>query len=188
MGLKVVEHLLSQVECVVVCSPTFHLQNTWDPIRKRVDLYADSLYNITKVLLKYINSLEGKSCLIVLDDVSSERSLNEGSVGVLNQLAYNAIWMNVSMVVICHRYSNLGGGIRENVEHLLIFQTITNDQLKVLSENFSITGNKKDFIEIYKQIVVRPILEGKDEYPFLYICFKGGVKVYDKFLTQLLLT
>lgn len=188
MAVKIVEHLLPSVDKLVICSPTFDLQPTWKNLKNRVDLYSDSLPNLCNVLLKYLNSLEGKSCLLVLDDVSGERSLNEGSRGVLNRIAYNAVWMKVSTVIICHRLSNIGSGVRENIEHLLLFQTINSKQEKDISDNFNVIGDKKAFLGLYNEVVTKPIMSRTNLHPFLYICFKDGVRIYDGFSTQLVIT
>ena len=183
-AVNIVNYLIPSVDHVIVCSPTYQLQHTWDSVRPYVSLHVDNLSNLTKVLLKYVNNLEGKPFLLVLDDVSSERVLNEGGVGPLNHLAYNAVWMNCSIVTICHRVTNIGGGLRENVEHLLIFRTINDKQEKALAENYSITGNPKDFRHLFRTIVTEPAFKGNN-YAFLYICFVNGTKAYEGFTTQL---
>lgn len=180
MAVSVVEALLPSIKHLVVCSPTYKLQPTWQTLRGAVELHCDCLTNLTPVIEKYVNGWNGEPGCIVLDDVSGERALNEGSRGPLNQIAYNAVWLNISLVVICHRISNVGSGVRENVEHLLLFQTISEDQIKALADNYSITGVKKDFIFVYKTLVTDRVLDG-NKHAFMYLTFADGTKIYEDF-------
>jgi hypothetical protein len=177
MAVEIACHLLPSVKHLVICSPTFNLQPTWKPLKRKADLTCDCLANLAPILQRFINSLNGESCLLVLDDVSGERALNTGSSGPLSQIAYNAIWLNLSIVVVCHRISNVNSGIRENLEHLILFQTISDPEKKKLSEHFSVTSRKEDFLALYNTLVTDRVLNG-NPHAFMYICFKGGVNIY----------
>lgn len=166
---------------VLICSNTIDQQKTWDPIRHKVDeFYSDLSIFLDKVIKKLAVEDYKEKVLILFDDVSYDSRLNEGSRGVLNRLAYNAVWYNVSIILICHKISNVGGGFRENLENLIVFQAINNKEVEKMADAFSISGYKKDFINLYNQVVMRPAL-ADEPHTFLYICYKGGLKIYKCF-------
>jgi len=170
---------------VAVCSPTFEKQDTWDPIRDRVNVHFDCLGNFVTIVQRWINEQNGEPVLVILDDVSYDESLNKGGKGPLNYISYNAVWINTSFLVICHRLKNVGQGMRENLENLVLFHTISDKEIEALSETYSITGNKKDFMEIYRQLVASRVIDGSNPYAFMYICFKAGIRVYEDFSTKI---
>jgi hypothetical protein len=173
--------MLPQVEKVVICSNTVEYQKTWDPIRHKVnEYYSDLSIFLDNIIKKLAEEDYKKKVLIIFDDVSYDSKLNEGSRGTLNRLAYNAVWYNVSIILICHKLSNVGGGFRENLEHLLVFQAINNKEVEKMADAFSITGYKKDFIALYNQIVMKPAL-ANEPHTFLYICYHKGLKLYKEF-------
>jgi hypothetical protein len=178
------QYLVPEVKKIVVCSPTYELQKTWDPIRSRVSLYVDCLTNFVEFIQKYINEQNGDPILVILDDVSYDKVLNQGSKGPLNYISYNAVWINVSYLVICHRLTNIGSGMRENLEHLVLFQTINNKEVENLAETYSITGDKKEFMQIYRELVSKRVLSRENIHAFMYIDFTDGITVYADFSTK----
>jgi GTPase SAR1 family protein len=181
LAVKIASWIIPKVEQVIVCSATIALQPTWNRIKPSINFSFESFdLFLTSVLKILLEDEYKKKTLIILDDVSFEKRLNEGSKGIISQLAYNAIWYNITMIVVCHKASNISAGFRENVEHLILFQTIDSDELEKLAKFFSITGKKKDLIELYKAVVVRACMNG-EPHTFLYICFKDGISIYKNF-------
>ncbi len=189
MGVKVIQQLLPQVDEFMIVSPTYRLQKTWDPIRGSVELAHDSVVTMIELLSKMVlnengdDHTEGERIptrrLIVLDDVSYDRSLNEGNKGTLNKLCYNAAHMNLSIVVICHKTSNIGAGMKENLEWLILFNTINGNELDNLYENFSITKKKREFHELFTREIWNRIQDESEAHPFLAVDFtKGGLVYY----------
>jgi len=197
--MDVIQWMLPQVDELIVCSPTFIYQNTWDPVRNAVTLHHDSLEVVLKTVMGKIKDYTGDDehkvgekvpvkRLIVMDDVTHEKTLNMGSKGNLNALVYNAVWWNISLVVICHHLTSVGAGMRENCEHFLLFPVINDKEVEKIYDNFSIVPKKKDFVAFYKHYLCDVIRSGKDRYPFIFICYKEGGIVYSKFNSKINLT
>ena len=179
-----------------MCSPTFAMQKTWDPIRGDVTLHHDSLEVILKTLMGKIKDYVGDEShkegdpiptkrLLILDDVSYEKALNQGNKGALNALCYNCVWWNITLVVICHKLVNVGAGMRENSEHLVLLNNQNMQEVKKIYDSYGITKTQKELISLYNQLIWEPIRTGEDEHPFIYVNFKEGGAVYNKFNEKL---
>lgn len=197
MAVKCIEYLLPQVDEVYIASPTYEFQPTWDPIRKNVTLYHDSAEAVFKALRRAIaNSIGDEDHkmgtkvpvkrLLICDDVSYEKSLNEGNKGIFNGLAFNATWWNISMVVIVHKTSNVGAGIKENCEGLILFN-IMHKEFKNLFDTFGVTKTIKEFANLIQKELVLKITSDEDKHPFLFVDLKNGGKLYFKMREQLVL-
>ena len=181
LAVKIAKHLLPSIDMLFICSATYGLQPTWKDLDKSVTHAFSSLDTCLEKLFEVMNYEDHKKrILLIIDDVSHEKKLNEGSKGTLSSIAYNAVWYNMSVICVCHKLSNISPAFRENVEHLIIFQMIDCDELDKIAKSFSITGNKKDFIYIYTSIVAKDYLSG-NAHTFLYVCYKDGVSVYKNF-------
>lgn len=196
MGVKCIEYLLPQVDEVFICSPTYEFQKIWDPIRNRVTLVHDSttavfdaLYATIKNTIGFEDHKIGEKIetkrLLVLDDVSYEKAINQGNKGNFNAFAYNARHWNLSIVAIVHKTSNIGAGMRENCEGLILFNTVNMNEVGVLYDNYGITKTKKQLIELFHQFIWNRIQKGEDAHPFLFVDLLHGKIVYDKLRTRL---
>ena len=191
VGVNIVQWLRPQVDELVICSPTFEFQPTWDPVRKSTTLYHDSVDVILKLLKDQIVHAIGddkhkigrridKRRLIVFDDVSYEKAINQGNKGFFNALAYNARHWNISLLVMCHKIANVGAGMRENLQFLVLFNTINRTELEKMYLNFGITLTKKALIHLFNKTIWEKIESEEDKYPFLFVDVEHG-KVYFKF-------
>lgn len=196
LAMDMIQYLLPQVDELIICSPTFNMQETWGPVRPYVTLHHDSLEVILKTLMSKIKEYVGDDeknigkkiptkRLIVLDDVSYEKALNQGNKGALNGLCYNCVWWNITLLVICHKLVNVGAGMRENSEHLLLLNNQNMAEVKKVYDNFGIMPTKKDLEKLYGELIWEPIKSGADEHPFIYVNFKEGGTVYNKFSEKL---
>lgn len=196
MGVKVIEYLLPQVDEVFITSPTYELQETWNPIRPYVTSYHDGPEILFKALnVAIMNEIGaedhkvGKPIktkrLLICDDVSYEKVLNQGNKGIFNGFAYNAVWYNLSMVVIVHKSSNIGAGIKENCDGLLLFNVVQKE-LKPLFDTFGITSSLRTFRELIQKEIKDRIKSEEDKYPFIYYDLKNE-KVYFKMKEELML-
>lgn len=118
-----------------------------------------------------------KRTMLVLDDVSYERMLNEGNKGTLNGLTYNSVWYNLTIVCIIHKTANIGAGMKENCDHLILFRTTNQKEEIILWETFGIVPVKKQFLALYNRLIDQQFKEG-NMYPFIYVCFKRGLEIY----------
>lgn len=197
LAMDVIQVLIPQVDEVWICSPTYRHQPTYKPIREQVTIYHQSLIVILRTLKKIMihavandKHVEGEKVevkrLLVLDDVSYEKDLNTGSKGILNSLFYNAVWWNMSLVVICHGVVNVGKGIRENLEHLILFQTVVGAEKEAIYETWGgyFADTKKEFMKFFKQEITLKVKENPEERPFIYVNLRTG-KVYYKFKEEL---
>lgn len=178
--------LHSQVEQVFVCSPTFDHQPTWQNVSKYVSQKFIDLDSALDHITEYLDTTQaGVRVAFFLDDVSFDYMLNTGSRGKLAALTYNAVWRNLTLCVVAHKVTTVTLALRENVEHLILFKTINHTELKTIAQAFSITGEPKHFKRLYDAIISHPITSGEDNYPFIYVCYVKGLKVYNKFREQL---
>jgi hypothetical protein len=179
-GVEVVKHMLSYVHNVVVVAPTFEMQHTWDDVRKHVTnnfITGDGMYE------KIRGDLEEEGyppSLLVIDDVSAEKSLNQGTKGGLNWLIYNAVWINLSIIVIAHKLSSVSSGLKENLEHVLFFTTTRPKEVKAIAEEFNITGDVKSMRLLYEHAVSSPMRSG-DPHSFLYVDMGSPPRYFRKF-------
>lgn len=196
LGIKCAEYLIPQVDEVYVVSPTFEFQHTWDPIRESVTLAHDSVQVILDVLKStFVNSighedhkmgerLETKR-LLILDDVSYEKALNQGNKGTFNMLAYNAVHWNLSIICIAHKTSNIGAGMKENSDGLVLFNTVNPTEVENIYDCFGIVQSKKQLTSLFQQFIWQPIQSQEDGHPFLFVDFKHGGLVYNKLKERL---
>ena len=181
---------------VFVASPTFEFQPTWDPIRKKITISHENPEPLFEALYKSIanawNEDEHKAGtkvpvkrLLVVDDCSYMKVLNQGNKGTLNGFAYNAVWWNLSIVCIIHKASNIGAGMKENCDALALFNVI-HKEMKPLFDTFGITKNYKQFVAMYHQFIKQKIERDEDAYPFLFYVLKSS-NLYYKLQEQLIL-
>ena len=197
MTVKIIRHLLPQVDEVYIVSPTYEFQDTWKSIRSRVTLYHDSPDALFKALYKVVKSSIGdenhkigtkinKKRLLICDDVSYEKALNQGSKGDLNGFAYNAVWWNLSIITIVHKSSNIGAGMKENCDGLMIFNVMAKE-IKPLFDTFGITATLAQFRQLIQQLIKNQLQKDENSYPFLFFIPKSN-KLYYKMQEQINLT
>jgi hypothetical protein len=178
--MKIIHLLLPQVDQAIVCSPTFKFQPAWNSVRDQIDISYHKPELILEMEDKVINAeiitMEGNTMnekpktkrLLIFDDVSYEKSMNEGNKGIFNGLVYNAIWYNMSIISIVHQTTNIGAGMRSNAEYLILFN-VNRKELTFIWETFGITKTKAEFFKLYDMLLWDPIHSGKDMFPFLFI-------------------
>lgn len=194
MGVKCIRHLLTQVDETYVVSPTYEFQDTWKPIRRKVTLHHDNPETVFNALYKTIKSSIGdedhkigtkiqKRRLLICDDVSYEKALNQGGKGLLNAFAYNAVWWNLSIVTIIHKSSNIGAGMKENCDGLIIFNVMAKE-MKPLFDTFGITSTIGQFRKLIHMMIKDQLSKNPESYPFLFYVPKSN-KVYYKMQFEL---
>lgn len=196
MAMKCLERLITQVDETYVVSPTYEYQPTWEPIRPYVTHYHDDPAAVFKAIQGAINSSFGdenhkmgtkveKKRLLICDDVSYHRALNEGNKGILNGMAYNAVWWNLSIVCIVHKTANIGAGMKENCDGLIILNVIPKE-LKPIFETFGMAcKNQRQFNDLMHQFISKKIESGEDKHPFLFFDLKSGGLLYYKMQEKL---
>lgn len=196
LGIKCAEYLIPQVDEVYVVSPTFEFQHSWDPIRESVHLAHDNP-DVVFASLKatFTNSIGQEDHimgervevrrLLILDDVSYEKSLNQGNKGAFNSFAYNAVHWNLSILCIIHKTSNIGAGMKENSDGLVLFNTVTPKEVENIYECYGIVKNKKQMMSLFQQFIWDPIQKGGDAHPFFFVDLKHGGLVYYKLKERL---
>lgn len=189
LGVKVAEWLIPQVDETYVVSPTFEFQPTWAPIRKYVTVAHDGPDAVFTALYKAIKNSMGDEehkigtkvetrRLLICDDVSYEKTLNLGNKGIFNGFAYNAVWWNLSILVMVHKTTNIGAGLKENCDALIIFNVVKKEY-KALFDTFGIGKNQKEFDTIMHELIKKPILNESNAHPFLFIIMKSGQLYYN---------
>lgn len=184
--------LHEKIEKVYIISPTYELQPTWDPLRRKLEdadhyvsgeQYTRSYTDIKKKLQKQPKN-QMKRTLLIIDDASAERSLNEGAKGDFSWLVYNSVWMNLSIVCITHKFSAVSPAMRENPEHVIVFTLLSTKEVEALTEQINVLGNKPLLKQVYDHAVVRPTLQG-DRHSFLYIYCGSPPAFFRKFDAQI---
>lgn len=196
-AVQVIEYLIPQVDEVYIASPTYEFQPTFNPIRKKVTIAHESPEDLFKALYKSIANAWGDEedhkagtkvpvkRLLIIDDCSYMKVLNEGNKGTLNGFAYNAVWWNLSILCIVHKAANIGAGMKENCDGLAIFNVI-HKEMKPLFDTFGITKNYKQFVAMMHKFIKEKIERDEDQYPFLFYVLKSS-KLYFKLQEQLIL-
>lgn len=189
LGIKCAEYLIPQVDEVYVVSPTFEFQHTWDPIRESVTLAHDSPAVVFDTLkTTFTNSIGHEDHnmgerveikrLLILDDVSYDKTLNQGNKGAFNSFAYNAVHWNLSILCIIHKTTNIGAGLKENCDGLVLFNTVNLEEVDKLYESYGIVKSKKQMRALFEQFIWDPIQKSEDAHPFLFVDLKHGGIVY----------
>lgn len=172
----------TKVDIVILCSPTYHLQNTWQEVMKYVnEAYTSPEEAFARVKEIVDNNGGQDKIFLILDDLSYERVLNTGNKGDLSELAYNAVWFNLTLCVIVHKLVNVSNALRDNIQHYIQFEVTNDEEKDAIYRTFPMVPNKKHFNEFYNQIITRPILEGSNYYPFIYVCYQKGRTIYNCF-------
>lgn len=196
MAVKCIEYLAPQVDEIYICSPTYEFQKTWDPIREKVTLVHDStkpvfdaLYSTIKNTIGFDDHKIGERIetkrLLILDDVSYEQAINQGNKGNFNAFAYNTRHWNLSIVAVVHKTSNIGAGMKENCEGLILFNTVNMNEVENIYKNYGVVKTKKQLANLFDQFIWDKIQKGEDKYPFLFVDLIHGNLVYDKLRTRL---
>lgn len=196
LGIKCAEYLIPQVDEVYVISPTYEFQHSWDPIRESVHLAHDSAPVVFDALKSTITNSIGhednkmgerieERRLLILDDVSYEKTLNQGNKGTFNSFAYNAVHWNLSILCIIHKTSNIGAGMKENCDGLILFNTVNTNEVENIYNNYGVVKTKKQMHALFSQFIWDPIQKGEDEHPFIFVDLKHGGLVYYKLKERL---
>lgn len=189
-AVKLIQCLLPQVDQAIICSPTYKFQEVWNPIRSQIDISHQNPDIILKmenrVITREIGDEEeqhevGKKPktkrLLIFDDVSFERIMNQGNKGWLNSLAYNAVWYNMSIVIIAHMISNVGAGMRTNSEFLFLFNPQTKTEQENIWKTFGISRTKHELEMLVQKLLLAPIQSGENKHPFLMIKL-GTIEIF----------
>jgi hypothetical protein len=180
LGAKLCLWLSSSVDYVALCSPTADHQPTWSKISK----FIDKKYLSARVALKDFKKTimdQGykRKSLLIIDDCSYEEILNTGNKGKLAELFYNAVWYNISIVLICHKVTNVCNAARENLENLFIFQQVTEGEKEKITSTFSVDLPKPLFMKVIDELIQKKLREGSDDHPFIYIRYHGRISIYE---------
>ena len=163
-----------------MCSPTAHHQDTWKDVKKYIDFSTERVSDCFEEIGGILGDFSKKT-LLILDDVSYDRQLNTGGKGMLSKLSYNARWLNLSIIVICHKVFNVGNSFRENLEHLILFRTVSPTELETIVKMFNFLKSDEKFKQLFHKIVTDQISNGTNLHPFLYVNFQNGNDVYSCF-------
>lgn len=194
LAVEVIKKLLPSIKTVFIISPTYDLQPTWDPIRKELsqknlqkytsgERYVRSYFEIRKKAAK-LRKEELEPSLLIIDDVSAERSLNERGKGDLSWLVFNSVWINMSIVCIVHKFSSVTAAMRENPEHVMVFTLLNTTEIDAFAEQINVLGDKNAMKDLYKQVVTDRTLSG-DRHAFMYIYCGSPPRVFRKFLAEI---
>lgn len=180
LGEKMAEWLIPQVDEVIIASPSYLFQSVWDPIRLQQPKYFPNMETAMVHLKKEIGEeimekmdqtrkakpLDTRR-LIILDDVSSERSLNQGNKGFFNGLVYNAFHFNISILLMCHNIRNVGAGLRENSEAVILFNAQNNEEIDDIHKIYSLVPDVKSFRRFFQKVIKDPIASEEEKHPFI---------------------
>lgn len=197
LAIKCIEYLIPQVNEVYVTSPTFDYQPAWNPIRSAVTLNHQAPEELFKALGAVIRGHETDDDhkagtripvkrLLVCDDVSYEKAINQGNKGLFNGFAYNAVHWNLSMVVIVHKVANIGAGMKENCDGLVIFNTVEKE-IKNIHETFGLCRTPKQAKNLIHQFIKKKIESNEDSHPFIFMDLKHGDRLYFKMKERLVI-
>lgn len=90
--------------------------------------------------------------LLVLDDQTGEQGIQRFGKGAFATLCNNAIWCNLSVMMICHRPKAVDTALRDNLDNIIAFRLLREDQRKCLYQEFFSDMDKKTFMTLYGQV------------------------------------
>lgn len=181
LAAKLCLWLSSHVDHITLCSPTADHQPTWQKMSRFINVKYTSAKRALRSFKERIeaNNYKDKS-LLIIDDCSYEEILNTGNKGRLAELFYNAVWYNISIVLICHKVTNVCNAARENLENLFIFQQVTEEERDKITSTFSVDMDKKKFNSVMDMFIQQKLNKDHDLHPFLYIRYHGKISLYEK--------
>lgn len=147
-------YLIKDFEQVIIFSPSFNEQETYDDIR---DYVTKSYKTITKrrlkKLLKDLKKANYPQTLIIIDDQSHAHSVHGGQKGIFAELVDTARWINVSIIVCAHSLTSYSTALRGNLEHLFLFYQSNQNQRKQVHKEF-MKMTSKQFKDLYTKYVI----------------------------------
>jgi ABC-type oligopeptide transport system ATPase subunit len=187
IAVDIVGWLQLQLDYIIIASPTYAKQKTWDPVRKYINKHFLDPIKAMEYLMEYRDDHNDANIGLIMDDVSFDHVVNPGNKGTFPMLCYNAVHENISLIIICHRAANVSVALRDNADNYIQFFISSEKQLKSLAEDFSVSGKTADYLKLIKTTITDPILNGIDKYPFLFISYVEGQHVYYKFEKELII-
>lgn len=171
--------ILPDVKRVYVFCHSFNLQPTFEEFNKIMELGVHELEvfpiitdeHIRKILI--LQSKERKPTLIILDDQTGIAALNVRGKGHFAQMCCNSVWLDLSIVVVCHRIRSVDLNFRENVDDVINFHSHRKDELTILNNEFYSDFNKNHLENI--------LFEKVKEHNFLYRHMHGKMECYLNF-------
>lgn len=133
-------------------SSTADLQNTYAPLKPF--MHKDRIYamasktNIIDFWQKLEKEKFKRRALLLIDDQSSESAINTGGKGPFAWLVFNAVWANLSILAVTHRPTAISSAMRENLEHVIIFEQSNNRLRESVEKEFNPLSTKKAFKEL----------------------------------------
>lgn len=87
--------------------------------------------------------------LIIFDDMSFDGSLKAKAHGIINKMYMNGRHINLSTFITSQKYSDVGTGIRENSNGLILFNC-SNKQLELFEADHNYLNDKKQFYKMFR--------------------------------------
>lgn len=119
-------------ENIYLVSPTAE-QHTFDPIRK---VFTRTFKHGASGIFDRITGLcekrRDERSLLIVDDCAADHGTNTGRKGGFANIANNARWINLSVIVITQNLSSISPSMRDNAEAIIFFRSLNVNEKEYL--------------------------------------------------------
>ena len=140
---------------IIFISPTFRTQ--YEGLWKALDPKGITVYEEVsdKLLAQIIDEqfATGKNCLVVCDDCGE--SLRHIPQDDLNKFISNSRHLNLSVVFLCQKISQMPTIVRANTDCFIVFAACSQIELDALFREVSIV-DKKQFLHLFRSVTDKP--------------------------------
>lgn len=139
LAMNYIRPYVRKFHSVVLISPSHKTQDNYRILHATGRCRSYPL--LTTGILASLTSEQGRNCkrrrmLIIIDDQSGTALLNGRGKGHLANIACNALWMNISFVVMSHTVNSVDLQIRQNIETVFFYHTHRFTELQMLHREF----------------------------------------------------
>ncbi len=186
------KRLIKQVERLIVVCPTFLPQPKYRVLDKFLDEgdFFESAHESTFIEIR--TQIEDQKwqvkTLLLIDDQAAETALHTGRKGPFAFLSYNAIWLNLTIIVVTQNLTAVTPAFTDNCENLLVFKTLRRRELDLLGDEFNPFDDKNAFRAFYYYAVGGAGGIPEVKYNFLYVNLNSSpVRFFKGFSLELLI-
>lgn len=108
----------------------------------------EELYNCLK---ESHDTFKGKNCLFLLDDVAASKEVKKRS-NELIRLAFSARHDGISVWLLSQQYTSIAKPYRENIAYLVLFYTLSKQDLKEIIRDYGNLSDEKAIKEYITQL------------------------------------
>ena len=166
---------LDSFECVYLLASTYKDQPAYDWLEEKIPkenrFKRLTTLSLAKIIRKH-KKLGKPKTLIIIDDQSGEEALHKNCKGLFASLIFNARWKNISMLVMVHRVTAISPAFRDNLEHLILLNVGSRNQVGLTEKEFNILRYRFQFLRMYDKEIA------KQNMGFIHFDLRAPASIY----------